>query len=105
MFCGGKIFNSRKVLSDVKYFSANNFNEVINLPNMKEARSKFSAFCIKGEVYVFGGNNYNGIIKSVEKYSPDSNTWQYINNMIDDRKLLSACSFMENVYIIGGLIN
>ena len=70
---------------------------------MKKARCVFEAFCIKGEFYVFGGFDSSKIqIKSVEKYSPATNTWKYVNNMMDDRVFFSACSFMDNVFVIGG---
>ena len=99
LVCGGENCNSRNVLSDVKSFNANNFSEVNDLPNMKDARCYFGAVCIRGEIYVFGGNDG----KRVEKYSPDTNTWIHVINMIDDRKFFSASSLMDNVYVIGGL--
>ena len=61
--------------------------------------------CIKNEVYVFGGVDYEyDSITSVEKYSPHTNTWEIISDMYDDRKYFCACSFMNNVYVIGGII-
>ena len=70
---------------------------------MKEARHDFGAVCNKGEVYVFSGYDDYRKNRSVEKYLPETNTWKYLNNMIDYRGLYSACSFMDDVYIIGGL--
>ena len=100
----GKSVDSENVLSDVKLFNANNFSEVSNLPNIKDARYDFGAVCIKNEVYVFGAMDFKRVIRSVEKYSPDTNTWEYVINMIDDRIYFSACSLMNNVYIIGGVL-
>ena len=78
---------------------------------MKEARCLFAAVCIKGEIYVFGGIYYNKIIKDgvkiikpVVKHFPDSNTWKHVNYMVDDRQGFTACSFINNVYIIGGFM-
>ena len=69
---------------------------------MNDARSDFKAVCVKGEVYVFGGNDNYRVIRSVEKYSTDSNTWENVTNLIDDRYDFSVCSLIDNVYIIGG---
>ena len=38
------------------------------------------------------------------KYSPVTNTWEVIGDMHDDRSRFCACSFMDNVYLIGGPI-
>ena len=54
LFCGGENENLNKVSNDVKLFDANNFMEIKLLPHLEEARCVFGAFCIKGEVYVFG---------------------------------------------------
>ena len=97
LVCGG--FNGN-ISNDVKLFNPNNFNEAFNLPNMNEARKYFGAVCIKDEVYVFGGNAG----KKVEKYSPDTNTWEYVSEMYDDRSNFSACSLMDSFYVIGGFI-
>ena len=100
LVCGGRNCGSDNFLSEVKIFNANNFNEVNNFPHMKETRSlrDLAAVCIKGEVYVFGGN---GGVK-VEKYSPHTNTWKHVIDMVDTRRSFSACSFMDSVYIFGG---
>ena len=55
---------------------------------------------------MFGGTNYyQNIVVSIEKYSPETNTWEFVADMMDDRMLFSACSFMDNVYIMGGRFN
>ena len=100
LVCGGQSDNSVKKLSDVKFFYANNFSEVIDLPNMNESRYYFAAVCIKGEFYVFGGINGNS--KKIEKYSPDKNTWEFVTKMFDDRKDFFVCSLMDNIYVVGG---
>ena len=97
LVCGGQSCDSRNVFSDVKLFNANNFSEVINLPNMKEARHDFGAVCIKDEFYVFGGIDNNRLIRSVEKYSPDTNTWEYVVDVMDDREHFSLFSFKNSL--------
>ena len=79
LFCGGENENLMKVSNDVKLFNANNFNEVISLPHMNESRYFFWAVYIKGEINVSGGNDG----KEIEKYSPNTNTWKYLSDMIE----------------------
>ena len=101
LVCGG---HNNKISNGAKLFNTNNFSEVSNLSNMIEARCDFKAVCIKGEVYVFGDNYNHNVIRSIEKYSPDTNTWEYVGDIIDARKYFSTCSLMDNIYIMGGLI-
>ena len=71
---------------------------------MKEGREYFGLVSLKGDAYVFGGSyNFNQVM-SVEKYSAKTNSWETITEMCDDCYSFCACSFMENVYIIGGHI-
>ena len=52
---------------------------------------------------MFGGIDHgDNIVRSVEKYSPLTNTWEHITNMMDNRKFFSSCSFIDNVYLMGG---
>ena len=105
LVCGGKDVNMNKVTNDVISFDTSNLCEVNHLLPMKKARSFFETVCIKGEIYVFGGIDYDDIIvRSVEKYSPVTNSWKFVINMMDNREMFSGCSLMDNVYIIGGLI-
>ena len=101
--CGGSDANTGNIVSDVYNIEANNINNVNVLPPMKEARRGFASVTIKDDVYVFGGfgNNFNHIM-SVEKYSAITNTWETIAKMCDNRIHFCACSFIDNVYIIGG---
>ena len=98
--CGGENVGKKKVSHCVKFFNANNFNKVNILPNKKEVGICFRAFCIKGELYVFGGNGG----RKMEKYSPDTNTWKHVTHVVDNRSFFCFCSFMDNVYIIGGIM-
>ena len=101
LVCGG---HNNKISNGAKLFNTNNFSEVSNLSNMIEARCDFKAVCIKGEVYVFGDNYNHNVVRSIEKYSPDTNTWEYVGDIIDARSYFSTCSLMDNIYIMGGLI-
>ena len=76
---------------------------VANLPISNYRRQSSKIVCIKGEIYVFGGNGKkNKRRKFVEKYSPALNSWDVIAKMHDVRREFCACSFVDNVYCIGG---
>ena len=101
--CGGKNVNLKKVSNGVEILNAKSFSTTHELPHMNKTRCRFGAVCIKGEVYVFGGYDKNyKTLRSVEKYSPATNTWEHVAHMMDDRKFFSYCSFMDDVYIMGG---
>ena len=105
LVCGGRSYQIQKDSKDVQLFDAKKLHEAKILPQIKQSRSFFEAVCIKGEIFLFGGINYGyNVVRSIEKYSPVTNTWQHVIDMIDDRRSFSACSFMDNIYIIGGHI-
>ena len=105
LFCGGSTVRNgiRNVFSDVLSIDANCIDDVKTLPPMTIARENSKAFCIKGEIYVFGGVDGNGNrIISVDKYSPVTNNWQTIGDIYDDRTGFCMCSFINDVYVVGG---
>ena len=96
--CGGKSINFEHV--DIHGYSieAYNFNKLEILPKMNTPRQFFNIVCVKGEVYALGGKTST----SVEKYSPASRGWEKVAEMYDYRKFFGACSFIDNVYVMGG---
>ena len=94
MFFGGysyvnnEHFVGEKIVKNMYTVKANNLKNVNNLPQIRKGRRKCSAFCIKGEIYVFGGcllnksktNNYTKMERnfSIEKYSPLNDTWEKV---------------------------
>lgn len=107
VICGGVSLNTTRSVNKAKIFFANNLCEVNNLPRMTKKRLYCQAVSVKEEIYVFGGIKCTFKEKSIklaEKYSPITNTWDYIADMCDDRIHFSACSFMNCVYFIGGRI-
>ena len=100
--CGGHDRNANRLVNNV--YRMNKKNSVTILPPMKERRQYLKTVCIKNELYVFGGVTYGGnTVLSVEKYSIATNTWRIIAKMYDDRKHFCLSSFMNNVYVIGGI--
>ena len=102
IICGGK--HGKIDVNDVYSIEANNISNVNVLPHMKEGREYSAAVCLRDDVYVFGGriNPMYQTKLSVEKYSAKTNTWEVITELPHDRGYFGACSFMDNIYIIGG---
>ena len=100
--CGG--FKNRKVVRDVYSIKSNNQNNVTKLPQLEEGRYWPEVVCIKGEIFVFGGQGDGWkIIMSVEKYTSDTKAWKVVRYMSKDFFKFCACSFMGNAYVLGGL--
>ena len=102
LICGGFDTEKAKSTNQVKEFDRINFLDFNNLPPMLENKKRCIAVYLKGEVYVFGGINNEGIMKSVEKYSPLSKKWVKVTDIPDKRQHFCACAFMDNIYIFGG---
>ena len=102
IICGGYYHgNSMKPIKRVAEFNVNNSETLNILPPMKNARCCPKVVCLKCEVYVFGGDDRT-LIRSVEKYSPATKTWNKVTGMYDDREHFCACAFMGKVYVVGG---
>ena len=99
--CGGVGTNSRKLVRKAKQI--NNLNHVKNLSKMKRPRRFAKAVCVKRNVFVFGGYDTNdNWITTVAKYSQLDNCWSNVTDIHDDRINYCICSFMDNIYVIGG---
>ena len=101
---GGRIENTRIVVRDAFTLDGSDFSNVNSLPTINYGRYRSTIVCIKGEIYVFGGMYMHDPVMPVEKYSPDTNAWNVIGQMHDDRLFSCACSFIDSVYVLGGLL-
>ena len=104
MTCGGEEQEKRgDTVSEANKVWGGDLEKVEALSPMKKPRREFEAVCLKGEVYVFGGFNDDvNLVKTVEKYSPPTNTWTEIAETTDSRKEFCACAFMDKVFFFGG---
>ena len=100
MICGGRD-RSSNIVGEVREFDVNNL-QVKTLPALVDQKERFVAVYCKGEVYVFGGFNTKNLLRSVEKYSPVSKTWNYVCDLPDDRQYFCGCAFMDKIYLFGG---
>ena len=103
LFAGYEYESSRHV-EEVFSVDLRNLTNVKALPKMRKTRQSPSV-SLKDEVYVVGGDfDYFNPIQSIDKYSSTNNTWERVADMYDNRENFCACSFMSNLYIIGGCI-
>ena len=101
LICGG-MNNECKTVSNVKQIDGKDLNNVKVLPSMTNVRYDSEVVWLKGDVYIFGGYDNNGWLKSVEKYSHSTNTWNIVAYMYNNRRCFCACSCMESISVIGG---
>ena len=81
-----------------------NFDAVKSLASIKTKRIYHKSIYCKGNIFVFGGYNVNGlIVVPVDKYSFITDTWEHVADMTDNRTRFCACAFMHNIFIIGGM--
>ena len=52
---------------------------------MQEQRSNFGLVAVSGKLFAIGGANLNHTSKTVEIYSPDTDTWKFGASMQESR--------------------
>ena len=53
----------------------------VRVADMVETRGDFVALTFHNKIYVFGGRNRRGALRSCERYDPDTNKWEQISNL------------------------
>lgn len=98
-YANGRYSNSAQI-----YHSADNTWEV--LPPMLRKRDQAAAFVANGKLYVFGGRDMCGLVKSYEYYDPQSGVWQEVTAGFDPSMLRvgGRAAIMDGaVCIVGGI--
>lgn len=73
------------------------------MPDMSVARSGFAAAVQGGRIYVFGGENKDGTIDSIETFDPGRGKWSTLDlKMADPRHGLAAVAWKDRIYVLGG---
>ena len=104
--CGGMHNVTKDVVSNVSQIAESDFKTVKVLPSMIKGRWGAKAVCLKGEIYIFEGDDSFDVTQmSVEKYSPYTESWSHVTDIYDDRDRYCVCSFMDDLFIIGGTKN
>ena len=94
-----------KVTNSIQQVDSEGFKTVKHLTSMKKERRCHQSVYHRGEIYIFGGltkfkNNY--FLKSIEKYSFITKTWEFVKYMLDERLEFRLCAFMNQIFIVGG---
>jgi N-acetylneuraminic acid mutarotase len=69
---------------------------------MPTARYGNAAAVYANKLYVFGGANTSGTLKTVESYNPGTNTWSTETPMPTALKYLAAAELNGILYVVGG---
>ena len=70
---------------------------------LRTPRARFAAAVWNGAIYVIGGVGQLEYLKSVEKYSPDSEKWIFVSSMNERRfNHFSAAVFGDEILVFGG---
>ena len=102
IFCGDYHLLEKGMSSCALRIDINSLNNEKILPKMNVGLQRFIMVCVKCDIYTFGGFNCkNKHIMSIQKYSPVTNTW----DMQDFREDFTACSFIDDVYLIGDKVD
>ena len=57
------------------------------------------------KLYVVGGNDFRGILASVEVYSGETNQFSYVTSMRMPRTMSKCCIINSSLYVIGGSLH
>ena len=105
LVCGGVAWDSGVVERvNVHRIDGSDLKNARPFPSMTVGRCRSSgAMCLKGDLYVFGGQNYYcDPVRYVERYSPSTYSWKIVARMCDDRVYFCSCAFMNRAYVFGG---
>lgn len=92
-----------ELLSEYPQSSEKMFDE--QLRSMNYPRAKFSTVEIGDKIYVLGGINDDGIVKTVERYNYRNDTWENVTNLPVDIRDFGVAAIGNTIYIAGGYIN
>ncbi|KAM7538948.1 hypothetical protein Aperf_G00000050493 [Anoplocephala perfoliata] len=77
--------------------------QLLKGPEMQEPRKNHSAVGTDKDIYVFGGENPEGLISSCEKYDPLSRRWSKLPDMPTARVDTSAVAIPDmGILVVGG---
>ena len=104
LLCGG--ISSPNHTGNTFTMNASDCKNLEHLPQMKETQKVCIAVVVKDRVYAFAIKTFDqGRSRSVEMYSSVTNDWRVVAGAYDDRENFCACSFMHDVYVVGGHVD
>ena len=103
-------YDSREGSKRVQKVDCEDFSVMKKIASLKTSRSNHKTVYCGGSIFVFGGfDGNNNFVKPVVKYSLTSNRrdkkWVQVAEMSGTRFNFCACSFMNQILIVGGCKN
>ena len=100
ILCGGYGKTCEKSVLGIDLKNLDNFKV---LPDLNKEREMSRTVCVKDQVYVLGGADANlEYLNFAEKYSTAAIAWETVPSMrVADARSFDACSFMDNIYVMG----
>jgi len=72
-------------------------------PALKHARHYHAMVVVGGDLYAVGGDNFIGAIRSIERFNPESNSWEEFGSMNGYRLHFCALPWdQDGIVVIGG---
>ncbi|KAK6167195.1 hypothetical protein SNE40_021287 [Patella caerulea] len=66
------------------------------------ARSQFTLTVVDGLIFAIGGQDGTEILRSVEKYDPNTNVWTMAAQLSQPLRFMSSVSYRGHLYVFGG---
>ena len=95
----GNYLSSVECISDLK-------SEWKYVASMNEPRCWLAAVNCNDTIYAIGGksgDHKDKIVKSVEKYDPETDEWSFVSDMTIERSAHSAAVMDGKIYVVGGV--
>ena len=107
LVCGGEDKN-KKSYNKVGIFKTAKF-EVCDFPFMIKPRNRFLLVNLNNDILAVGGDanqckELKKSVKSIEIYSNKTKSWQHQYIQVEEKCNYCVCSFMKELFIIGGWI-
>ncbi|KAL2080380.1 hypothetical protein ACEWY4_024173 [Coilia grayii] len=82
------------------------FNTWLHLSSMRQKRTHFSLVATGGRLFAVGGRNTEGLLATIESYTPSTNTWQ-LRAPMEAPRCCHASAVMPSgdILVTGGYVN
>jgi len=74
------------------------------LPPMLNRRVSHGAVALNGSIYVVGGWDGQGVVRSVERFSPGDKTWSQVSTYTNIRMKSGVAALDGKLYVVGGCL-
>ncbi|KAM3934889.1 kelch-like protein 35 [Leptodactylus fuscus] len=80
-------------------------NNWFKMAPLTTKRWRHGMVTLKGQIYAVGGVHGPKRLSTVERYSPNTNTWSPVTPMLDAVSSAAVVSCMNKLYVIGGAVD